>query len=74
MICILAATNQESNPIFQAFGNDLDDIPFENDAAEIGFEYRVAAKVGHMVRDHRKCEFKYKCSMDTKFLMEFSKL
>eukprot|EP00096_Caligus_rogercresseyi_P012681 TRINITY_DN5398_c0_g1_i1.p1 TRINITY_DN5398_c0_g1~~TRINITY_DN5398_c0_g1_i1.p1 ORF type:complete len:199 (+),score=24.32 TRINITY_DN5398_c0_g1_i1:19-615(+) len=72
MVCILAATNQSSNPILNAFDSNLEEFSFEKDAVMDGFEYRVAAKVGFLLKDQRKCDLKYKCSVDTQTLMKFS--
>ncbi|XP_040579546.1 uncharacterized protein [Lepeophtheirus salmonis] len=74
MICSLAASNKQDNPILFAFGNNLEKSSIDKDAFKIGFDYKIAAKFGSYVKDIRKCEIRYKCSIGTDQLLDIANL
>ncbi|XP_040579548.1 uncharacterized protein [Lepeophtheirus salmonis] len=74
MICSLAASNKQDNPILFAFGNNLEKSSIDKDAFKIGFDYKTAAKVGSYVKDIRKCEVRYKCSIGINQLLDIANL
>ncbi|XP_040579547.1 uncharacterized protein [Lepeophtheirus salmonis] len=74
MICSLAASNKQDNPILFAFGNNSEELSIDKDAFKIGFDYKTAAKVGSYVKDIRKCEIRYKCSIGINQLLDIANL
>eukprot|EP00096_Caligus_rogercresseyi_P014328 TRINITY_DN6823_c0_g1_i1.p1 TRINITY_DN6823_c0_g1~~TRINITY_DN6823_c0_g1_i1.p1 ORF type:complete len:174 (+),score=37.91 TRINITY_DN6823_c0_g1_i1:31-552(+) len=72
LICDLAATNQESNPIFVALGRSAEKLTFEEDALTAGFEFRAAARVGQYLKDIERCQLRYSCPFSNEQLLQIA--